>query len=117
MRHQNALFVPLGGGPAVQDGARCIVSCSVSSGKRATTDNNRCAAAHACASTHQRLSRRVDRCLRFFASRMKIVVEPTGYLGFAAAHCVAGRFTSKCIGVLLSGGNMGLDRYAALLAQ
>ncbi|WP_338927462.1 hypothetical protein [Mycetohabitans endofungorum] len=93
------------------------VSCSVSSGKRATTDNNRCAAAHACASTHQRLSRRVDRCLRFFASRMKIVVEPTGYLGFAAAHCVAGRFTSKCIGVLLSGGNMGLDRYAALLAQ
>ncbi|MCG1019733.1 hypothetical protein KM188_13895 [Mycetohabitans sp. B4] len=48
---------------------------------------------------------------------MKIVVEPTGYLGFAAARCVAGRFTSKCIGVLLSGGNMGLDRYAALLAQ
>ncbi|MCF2134630.1 hypothetical protein IHE27_02545 (plasmid) [Mycetohabitans endofungorum] len=48
---------------------------------------------------------------------MKTVVEPTGCLGFEAARCVAGRFTSKCISVLLSGGNMGLDRYAALLAQ
>ncbi|KAG0165114.1 hypothetical protein DFQ28_004639 [Apophysomyces sp. BC1034] len=56
-------------------------------------------------------------CIRFFASRMKIVVEPTGCLGFAAARRIAGRFAGKRIGVLLSGGNMDLDRYARLLAQ
>lgn len=44
-------------------------------------------------------------------------VEPTGCLGFAADRRMAGRFTGKRIGMVLSGGNMDLDRYATLLAQ
>lgn len=50
----------------------------------------------------------------FFASRMKLVVEPTGCLAAAAA------FTSdvqgKKVGVILSGGNVDLARFAELLA-
>lgn len=53
--------------------------------------------------------------MRFFAARMKIVVEPTGCLGFAAArsHCRSG----ERVGVIISGGNVDMARYAALLAD
>jgi threonine dehydratase len=53
-------------------------------------------------------------CMRFFAERMKIVVEPTGCLGFAAArrHAQPG----QRVGVIVSGGNVDLQRFAALLA-
>ena len=54
-------------------------------------------------------------CMRFFASRMKLVVEPTGCLGFAAARNMQSELQGKRVGVLISGGNVDLDRYCALL--
>ena len=54
--------------------------------------------------------------MRFFAERMKMVVEPTGCLAFAAA-CAAGEAVAgQRVGVVVSGGNVDLARYAALLA-
>ena len=54
--------------------------------------------------------------MRFFAERMKMIVEPTGCLGFAAA-CHAGlELEGKRVGVIISGGNVDLARYAQLLA-
>ena len=54
-------------------------------------------------------------CMRFFAERMKIVVEPTGCLGFAAARKMKGSLRGKRIGVLVSGGNIDLARFASLI--
>lgn len=54
--------------------------------------------------------------MRFFAARMKIVVEPTGCLGFAAARKMKEELRGKRVGVLISGGNIDIDRFAALLA-
>jgi threonine dehydratase len=53
--------------------------------------------------------------IRFFAERMKIVVEPTGCLGFAAARHAGLPLAGKRVGVILSGGNIDLERYAELL--
>jgi len=54
--------------------------------------------------------------MRFFAERMKMVVEPTGCLGFAAA-CKAGLpVTGRRVGVIITGGNVALERFAQLLA-
>jgi threonine dehydratase len=52
--------------------------------------------------------------MRLFASRLKIVVEPTGCLGAAAAYHHGG-LAGKKVGVVLSGGNVDLKRFAALL--
>jgi threo-3-hydroxy-L-aspartate ammonia-lyase len=54
-------------------------------------------------------------CMRFFASRMKIMVEPTGCLGFAAVRQLADRLKNQRIGVIVSGGNVDLDRFCALV--
>jgi threonine dehydratase len=54
-------------------------------------------------------------CLRFFATRMKIVVEPTGCLGFAAARAQAAAFAGGRIGVIVSGGNVDAERFAEFL--
>ncbi|XLZ70086.1 threo-3-hydroxy-L-aspartate ammonia-lyase [Massilia sp. SR12] len=54
--------------------------------------------------------------MRFFAARMKIVVEPTGCLGFAAARKMKDQLRGKRVGVLISGGNVDIERFAALLA-
>jgi len=56
------------------------------------------------------------RTMRFFAERMKLVVEPTGAL--AAAAVLEGAIPVKGlrVGVLVSGGNVDVARYAALLA-
>lgn len=54
--------------------------------------------------------------MRFFAERMKMVVEPTGCLGFAAA-CHAGLpLAGQRVGVILSGGNVDLARFAQLVS-
>ena len=55
--------------------------------------------------------------LRFFAERMKIVVEPTGALAYAGA-CHGGlALGGKRVGVIISGGNVDLARYARFLAD
>ncbi len=58
--------------------------------------------------------------MRFFAERMKIVVEPTGCLGAAALMSrVAGLpdLRGRRVGVILSGGNVDVRRYAELLGS
>jgi threonine dehydratase len=55
-------------------------------------------------------------CMRFFAERMKMVVEPTGCLGFAAARAMKDRLQGKRVGVIVSGGNVDLQRYSEFLA-
>jgi threo-3-hydroxy-L-aspartate ammonia-lyase len=54
--------------------------------------------------------------MRFFAERMKLLVEPTGCLGFAAATAMKADLQGKRIGVIISGGNVDIARYCALLA-
>jgi threonine dehydratase len=54
--------------------------------------------------------------MRFFATRMKLVVEPTGCLGFAAARARASELQGKKVGVLISGGNVDMERFCSLLA-
>lgn len=52
--------------------------------------------------------------MRFFAERMKIIVEPTGCLGMAGA-CHGGlSLQGKRVGVVLSGGNVDLQRFGQL---
>ena len=54
--------------------------------------------------------------MRFFAERMKMLVEPTGALGFAAAWHAGLPLRGKRVGVIVSGGNVDLMRFAALMA-
>jgi threonine dehydratase len=51
----------------------------------------------------------------FLASRMKIYVEPTGCLGFAAARQRKADLKGKRVGVLVSGGNVDLARFGSLV--
>lgn len=56
--------------------------------------------------------------MRFFAERMKLVVEPTGALGAAAVMSAAAGLPDlrgKRVGVIISGGNVDLPRYAQLI--
>jgi len=57
------------------------------------------------------------RTMQFFAERMKQVVEPTGCLGAAALLEGVEDWRGARVGVILSGGNVDLARYAGFLAQ
>jgi len=52
--------------------------------------------------------------MRFFATRMKTVVEPTGCLGFAAARRQGRTLAGRRVGVIVSGGNVDLERFCSL---
>ncbi|MFN0161518.1 MAG: threo-3-hydroxy-L-aspartate ammonia-lyase [Burkholderiales bacterium] len=54
--------------------------------------------------------------MRFFATRMKIVVEPTGCLAAAAVFARPPQIAGKRVGVLLSGGNVDPAMLARALA-
>jgi len=57
--------------------------------------------------------------MRFFAERMKVVVEPTGCLAAAALFSRSAGLPDlrgKRVGVILSGGNVDVRRFAELLA-
>jgi threonine dehydratase len=57
--------------------------------------------------------------MRYAAERLKVVVEPTGALAMAALLSQADGLPDlrgRRVGVLLSGGNVDVSRYAALLA-
>lgn len=54
--------------------------------------------------------------MHFLAERMKLLVEPTGCLGFAAAKAMAQSLKGQRVGVILSGGNVDLDRFCELMA-
>ena len=55
-------------------------------------------------------------CMALLAERLKIVVEPTGCLGLAAALSGAVTAKGKRVGVILSGGNVDLARFAELVS-
>jgi threonine dehydratase len=54
-------------------------------------------------------------CMRFFAERMKMIVEPTGALGFAAARFGGVDIKGKRVGIMISGGNVDIARFAQLV--
>jgi threonine dehydratase len=54
--------------------------------------------------------------MRVFAGTLKIVVEPTGCLGFAAVRRLGAELAGQRVGVVVSGGNVDLPRFGALLS-
>ncbi|WP_408462567.1 threo-3-hydroxy-L-aspartate ammonia-lyase [Paraburkholderia fungorum] len=70
---------------------------------------------HYVESIHTATDAQLIACMRLFATRMKMVVEPTGCLGFAAARDMRSTLQGKRVGVLVSGGNVDVERYCALL--
>ncbi len=55
--------------------------------------------------------------MRFYAERMKMVVEPTGCLSLAAALQAKVSLKGQRVGVIISGGNIDMARFAELLAR
>jgi threo-3-hydroxy-L-aspartate ammonia-lyase len=55
-------------------------------------------------------------CMHFFAERMKLVVEPTGALGFAATRFSGLDLRGKRVGVLISGGNIDMPTFNRLIS-
>jgi len=55
--------------------------------------------------------------MQFFAERMKIVVEPTGCLGLAAACHAQQSLSGLRVGVIISGGNVDMRRFGQWLTQ
>jgi len=55
--------------------------------------------------------------LRFFAERMKIVVEPTGALALAGVEHGNVDVRGARVGVVISGGNVDMARYSRFLAD
>ena len=55
--------------------------------------------------------------MRTVAATLKVVAEPTGCLGLAGLRGIAPTLAGKRVGVVISGGNVDLDRYAALLTS
>jgi threonine dehydratase len=53
--------------------------------------------------------------MRFYATRMKMIVEPTGCLSLAGAQASGLDLRGARIGVLISGGNVDLARFAELV--
>jgi threonine dehydratase len=51
--------------------------------------------------------------MRFAFERLKLVVEPSGAVGIAAV--LNGLVEAPSIGIVVSGGNVGADRFAELL--
>jgi threonine dehydratase len=55
--------------------------------------------------------------MRFFAERMKVLVEPTGCLAAAAVLHGLVDVKDKRVGVVISGGNVDLATFAQLVGQ
>ena len=56
----------------------------------------------------------VVEAMRFAFERLKLVVEPSGAVGIAAT--LGGLVEAERVGVIVSGGNVGADRFAELVA-
>lgn len=55
--------------------------------------------------------------MTFFASRMKMLVEPTGCLAAAAAFSHAVPVRGKKVGIIVSGGNIDIARFSELTSE
>lgn len=60
--------------------------------------------------------RELVEAMRFFAATMKLVVEPTGCLAFAAARRMKAQLRGTRVGIVVSGGNVALERFCRLLS-
>ncbi|MEQ5449379.1 threo-3-hydroxy-L-aspartate ammonia-lyase [Providencia huaxiensis] len=56
----------------------------------------------------------IDR-MKFYTERMKIIVEPTGCLSYAAALAHKELFQGKRVGIIVSGGNVDIQHFAQLV--
>ncbi|CAG2155920.1 threo-3-hydroxy-L-aspartate ammonia-lyase [Cupriavidus numazuensis] len=54
--------------------------------------------------------------MKFYATRMKMIVEPTGCLGLAAAMQMKDALKGKRVGIIISGGNIDLERFCELVS-
>jgi len=54
--------------------------------------------------------------MKFFAERMKLIIEPTAALGLAGLRNCDLDIEGKKIGVIISGGNVDLERFARLIS-
>lgn len=54
--------------------------------------------------------------MRFLFERLKVVVEPSGVSALTAVLTNPDRFRGRRIGLILSGGNIGTDRFLSLLS-
>ena len=54
--------------------------------------------------------------MKFYAQTMKIIVEPTGCLSLAGARHCGINLKGKRVGILISGGNVDIKRYAKLIS-
>ncbi|MBC3879974.1 threo-3-hydroxy-L-aspartate ammonia-lyase [Undibacterium sp. LX40W] len=66
---------------------------------------------------HTVSDRELVAAMRFCASRMKTVIEPTGCLGIALAMQPAMNLKGKRVGIIISGGNVDIQRFAQLLLE
>ncbi len=55
-------------------------------------------------------------CMRFYAERMKMIVEPTGCLSLAAAMQASESLKGQKVGLVVSGGNIDMARFSQLVA-
>ena len=53
--------------------------------------------------------------MKFFAERMKMVVEPTGCLGLAAVRKYKAELQGQRVGVMITGGNIDIEKLGTLL--
>jgi threonine dehydratase len=54
--------------------------------------------------------------MRFYAERMKMIVEPTGSLSLAAAFQASASIKGQKVGVIISGGNIDMARFSQLMS-
>jgi threonine dehydratase len=57
----------------------------------------------------------VVEAMRFAFERMKVVLEPSGACALAALMQHREQFQGQRVGITLSGGNVGIDRFVALV--
>ena len=57
----------------------------------------------------------VVEAMRFVFERMKVVLEPSGACALAALMHHREQFRGQRVGVTLSGGNIGIERFVALV--
>jgi threonine dehydratase len=54
--------------------------------------------------------------MRFYAERMKMIVEPTGCLSLAAAFQASASIKGQKVGLIISGGNIDMARFSQLMS-
>jgi threonine dehydratase len=53
--------------------------------------------------------------MRFLFERMKLAVEPIGASALAALLADPKRFAGRRVGITISGGNVGIERFCAIV--